>query len=154
MRATISSFAALLLMVHWAFAGLIAPRSLIDLEQNAELIVVGTASGTFSSSQAINFTVTVNRAVKGDSNLAGQTISVYWPSATITVPVGTLQSATGTGLWFLRQENSRWVLIPVMEGSPDLSEAYLPTADAPILPAYAYAPAAALTDKLGSEVAS
>jgi hypothetical protein len=154
MKRFILGSAALLLTVSCGYASLVTPRSLIALAQSADLIVVGTAGGTFPSSRVINFTVAVNRVVKGDQSMVGQTISVFWPTAAATMAPGATRSATGSGIWFFQQTNSQWVLIPVLDGGPDLDHAYFPVADGPLLSAYAYVPTAALTDRLASELAS
>jgi hypothetical protein len=140
----------LALTVNCGNASLIAARSLTDLAQNADLIVLGSASGTFPSSEVINFTIDVNRVVKGDPTTAGRAISVNWPSARTLAPLGQELTASGTGIWFLRRSSSQWVLYPVMDGSPTLNMAFFPASSGRILSAYAYGPSTSVQDKLAS----
>ncbi len=88
-----------------AAAGLVGPQSLAYLGQSADLIVVGTAGGTFAASSVVNFSIEVSRVVKGDSSIAGQTISVFWTSANFLTRPGTIVSASGSGIWFLTRHS-------------------------------------------------
>ena len=48
-------------------AGLVAPRSLLELEQHSDLIVVGSATATISiGSPKAMFPLEVSRVIKGD----------------------------------------------------------------------------------------
>ncbi len=145
----------LLLATSSGYGSLIAPRSLLDLEQNADLIIVGTARGASQSGPTVDFTLQVSRVVKGDPDLAGKAIAAYW---TIVNPspmgAGANITATGNGIWFLQQSSSAWQLLPVMQGSWDLSTTFFPAPTGPILSAYAYGLAAPLSDKVASEVSS
>src|ERR1700685_3333066 len=135
MRKTMNKFflilAALVLTVNGGYANLVGPRSLADLAQNADLIVLGTASGTFQSNDVINFTIDVNRVVKGDPTMAGQAISVNWPSARTMAALGQELTASGTGIWFLQRTSSQWVLYPVLDGGPTLNMAFFPAPSGP-----------------------
>ena len=141
-------------------AGLVAPRSLLELEQQADLIVVGSATASISagSPQAV-FPLEVSRVVKGDSSIAGTSITVAWVSSaglltTGIVSPGSNISFSGTGLWFLEHSSSGWLLLPVMTGGISLNDCYFPVPTGPIAPAYAYSPTAGLSDKITSELAA
>jgi hypothetical protein len=54
-----------------AFGGLTAPKSLLDLEQRADLIVVGAVASPFPAAPVTSFSITVDRIIKGDGSLAG-----------------------------------------------------------------------------------
>src|ERR1035441_4023629 len=56
-----------------AFGGLIRLPSLSYLQQTADLIVFGTASGEFPVGSG-NFSLLVNRVIKGNTQLAGDLI--------------------------------------------------------------------------------
>ena len=83
-------------------AGLIAPSSLLQLAQNADLIVVGAANGDVQAGSAMSFTLQVNRVVKGDPALAGTAIGVVWNSVQgIGVgKLGTVFAAAATAYGF------------------------------------------------------
>jgi hypothetical protein len=137
-----------LLAASLSYASLIAPQSVADLEQNATLIVV--ASATAAPNGITNsFLLNVNRVVKGDNALTGSTITVGW------TPTSANAGATGpgAGIWFLQQSSTGWSLLPVVQGSVPLVMTYYPTS-ATLIAAYAYASTASTTDKLASELSS
>ena len=135
-----------------AFGSLIRPHRISDLQQQASLIVVGTASGSFQSGSGV-FSLRVSRVVKGDLTIAGSTISVKWP-AMAAVTQRTAGSATGTGLWFLLQSSGGLVLMPVVDGDVPMEMTFFPEPSGPVLAAYNYGPTAALPDKVASELCS
>lgn len=141
---------ATLLAASLSYASLIAPQSVVDLEQNATLIVVASANaapnGTTSS-----FSLNVIRVVKGDNALAGSTITVGWTptSANAGAP------SPGTGIWFLKQSSMGWTLLPVVQGNVPLVMTYYPTlATGAMVAHYAYASTASTADKLASELSA
>ncbi len=141
-------------------AGLVAPRSLVELEQHADLIVVGSATATISmGSQRAMFPLQVSRVLKGDSTLTGTFITVQWTSAdgllsSMIAPSGSTIPFSGTGLWFLQHLSSGWLLLPVMSGGIRLDDCYFPVPAGPIPAAYSYSPTASLSDKITSELAA
>jgi hypothetical protein len=127
----------------------------LDLEQNADLIVVATASGTFQAGSAGEISLQVARVVKGDPALAGGVVSVSIANGTPNaLQPGATITATGSGLWFLQNSSSAWLLLPAVQGSAQLNMAFFPESAGPILSVYAYSPAAALSDKIASEICS
>lgn len=154
-RKTFWGMVGLLLAASPGFGNLVGPRSLLDLAQSADLIVVGSASGTFQAGATANFSLQVSRVVKGDSKLAGSVIAVQWANGNpSTMQAGTTITAAGSGLWFLQRSSSAWLLSPVMQGSVPLNMTFFPTSLGAVLSAYTYSPAASLSDKIASEVCS
>ncbi len=140
--------------------GLVGSRSLLELDQQADLIVVGTATANISvGSQNATFPLKVIRVIKGDSTTSGKSVTVAWISAdglltSGIVTAGSNISFSGTGLWFLQQSSNGWLLLPVMTGGVTLNECYFPVSGDPIAAAYAYSPSASLADKVTSELAA
>lgn len=139
-----------LLAASLSYASLIAPQSVADLEQNATLIVVASAT---AAPNGITNSVLLNviRVVKGDNTLTGSTITVKWtPTSANAGAVG-----PGAGIWFLQQSSTGWNLLPVVQGNVPLVMTYYPTsATGALIAAYAYASTASTTDKLASELSS
>jgi hypothetical protein len=145
----------LLLASGSAHAGLIGPHSILDLGQKADLILVGSAGGTYQSGLPASFSLQVSRVIKGDTNLAGSTLSVAWSnSAQGAVAAGTSLTISGDGIWFLQQSTSGWQLLPVVDGAVAFNATFYPAPTGPVISAYAYGATAALTDKLGAELSS
>jgi len=140
----------LLLAMSPAYGSPGGPRSLLDLEQSADLIVIATASGTFQVGSAAGFSLLVARVVKGDPSLAGSVLAV----SANALPVGGTITAVGSGLWFLKHPSNAWILLPVIQGSPAFSMTFFPEPVGPVLSPYAYGPAAPLSDRIASEICS
>jgi hypothetical protein len=133
-----------------SYASLIAPQAVADLEQNATLIVVASAT-VASNGTANSFLLQVNRVIKGDNALAGSSIIVRWTAA--SADAGAV--VPGAGIWFLQQSSTGWSLLPVVQGNVPLVMTYFPTsATGALTTAYAYASTASITDKLASELSS
>jgi hypothetical protein len=146
---------ALLAIAVPAFGGLTAPRSLLDLEQSADLIVVGAITGPVLANPVTNFTIQIDRAVKGDTTLSGSTIAVSWPNGSpSSVVLGSTINVSGTGLWFLQHSAPGWVLMPIFVGDVPFESTFIPVPATPILAAYAYDSTASLADKVASEISS
>jgi hypothetical protein len=147
-----ASFGLLLLVVGNAYGSIAGARSLVELEQSADLIVVGTASGGVQSGSTLSFSLQVGRVIKGDPTVAGTLIAVDWASPTRegSPDLGSPEVA-GNGLWFLRRSSSGWGLLPAVR--PVLfSETYIPEPPGPIAITYVYSPSAAVSDKVASEI--
>jgi hypothetical protein len=149
----------LLLATGLAFGGLIAPRSLLELER-ADLVVVGSAGGDIQAGATSgSFALRVSRVVSGDSALAGQTIPVSWASADGLLTGGFVRAGShvpmrGTGLWFLQRSSNGWLLLPVMAGGISQRDIFFPASLEPVPIAYSYAAAASPSDKIASELAA
>jgi hypothetical protein len=140
--------------------GLVGSRSVLDLEQTADLIVVGSASADISvGATTTAFPLQVTRVIKGDSAIAGKSISVTWASpsgllTSVAAPRGAHIGFSGTGLWFLQRSSNDWLLLPVMGGGISFDETYFPVPPGPIAIAYTYGSTTALSDKVASELAA
>jgi hypothetical protein len=152
---------ALVFSAALGYCGLVGPRSLSDLEQSADLIVVGSASADIQvGAPLVNFDLKVNRVVKGDPTVAGQAIAVSWasPGGFLTGmidPAGSHVVENGTGLWFLQRSATGWALLSVLTGSSvSLKDAFFPAPAGPIPSPYAYSTTASLSDKVAAELAA
>jgi hypothetical protein len=139
------------------YGGIIFQQSVSSLAQAADLIVVGSASGNFSPPSAVNFSVKVARVIKGQSTVVGTAIPVQWNTNGIPglqIQPGDSIPLAGNGIWFLQQSGSAWSLLPVVQGAAPFEMTYFPSPTTPIADVYAYAPTAALQDKLASELSA
>lgn len=135
--------AGLLLLAAPVWAGLFAPRSLLDLEQSADLIVVGEAGGESHPGAPESFLIDVRRVVKGDPALSGERI---------TVNSSVVQYAAGAGIWFLKAAPTGWQLFPVIDGDVPFFSTFFPGPTGPLPGTWARSPDAPLSDKLASEL--
>jgi hypothetical protein len=135
--------------------GLVAPQSVVALENAAGLVVNGTATGFVQNATGFDFSLQVNRVTKGDATLAGSSISATWPSGNqaTAASVGS-KNAGGTGIWFLQRSSGPWQVVPVLQGTMQLSNIYISAQLGPIVSAYAYSATASVDDKLASEICS
>ena len=137
----------LLIVAGTAFAPIFGPASLVDLQKNADLIVVGSASSGSSSGDISNFTILVDRVVKGDG-VAGTLIPASWQSSN---PVSL---ATGHGLWFLKRSPGGWRVLPTQSGWAQFSDIFIPVPVGVLPRAYTYETAASISDKVASEISA
>ena len=130
--------------------GIEARRPLVDLQQAADLIVVGSASDGLQVGPGVSFTLQVERVVKGDA-IMGSVIPVQWvvQASRLAPPV-----VAGHGLWFLQQASSGWTLLPVMHGTMFFDHTFIPEPAGEILTPYRYGSGAALSDRIASEVSA
>jgi hypothetical protein len=134
------------------YGGLMAPASIAQLEKTADVIAVGTASGSTMSGATLNFSLQIARVVKGDAGLVGSSIPVLWQMGGSGRGAGA--GLAVSGIWFLQGTTGAWHLMPVMQGSIDFGRVYFPAPSGPIASPYAYGQTASLDDKLASEMAS
>ena len=135
--------------------GLVAPQSVVALENAAGLVVNGTATGFVQNATGFDFSLQVNRVIKGDATLAGSSISATWRSGNqaAAASVGS-KNVGGTGIWFLQHSSGPWQVVPVLQGTMRLSNIYIPAQLGPIVSSYAYSATASVDDKLASELCS
>jgi hypothetical protein len=154
LRGTVAIISVLLATAGLAFGNLISPRALSDLQQTADLIVAGTASGNVQAGSGV-FSLLVTRVIKGDVTAAGNVIAVNWANKQggFASPGG-VTTAAGAGLWFLQSSSSGWLLIPVVSGDVPMDMTFFPEPAGPVLSAYAYNASAPLTDRIASELCS
>jgi hypothetical protein len=139
------------------YATIVAQQSLSGLEQTADLIVVGSASGSFQPGSPANFSLNVARVVKGEPTVAGTTLAFRWNTTGISglmVQPGDTIHMGGTGILFLQRSTSGWSLLPVMQGATPFEMTYFPAPASPIPSIYAYSTTASLNDKLASELSA
>jgi hypothetical protein len=149
-RMSILGVVGLLVAISPAYGSLGGPRSLLDLERSADLIVVATATSTFQAGPQEEFSLQVVRVVKGDPSLAGSVLAASIANGTYSaLPAIT---AAGNGLWFLLRSSNGWLLLPVQQGNVPLSMSFFPEPVGPVLSAYAYGTTASLSDRIASEI--
>ncbi len=150
-----STFSILALMsaAGGLYGGLSAPASIGKLEQTADVIAVGAASGATVSGATVNFSLHVTRVIKGDASLVGSAVPVLWQTGG-QFPGGSSAGLDGSGIWFLQGTTGAWRLMPVTQGAMDFARVYFPGPSGPIASPYAYSQTASLGDKLASEMAS
>jgi len=139
-----------------AFANIVAWQSLTALAESADLIVVGTGSGTGQAGAVLNFNVYVVRVVKGDQTVTGTNVAVTWslPATSPSSPAVSSGATAGTGLWFLQRSSAGWTLLPVITGGVLFNQTYIPGGTEPLPTGYIYPASAPLSDKIASEVGS
>jgi hypothetical protein len=146
---------ALCVLASPAFAGLFAPASLSGLQRRADLIVVGGVTSAFSGPSSLSFSIQVDRVIKGDAALVGSAVPVSWSAGASTAATpGQAIAVNCTGLWFLQQSPSGWVLLPVVNGDARLEQTLFPVPAGSIVSAYAYQASAPVSDKVASEIGS
>lgn len=115
--------AGFIVSIGFVYGGLISPQAPLELEQRADLIVVGSASVDIQAGVKVaNFDLQVTRLVKGDPAIAGRGITVSWtaPGGFLTgviMPAGEHLVEKGTGLWFLQRSPTGWALLPAITGN-------------------------------------
>ncbi len=144
----------LLLAASVAHAGLIGSQSLSSLYKTADLVVLGSASGTVQvGSPVADLSLSLTRVIKGDPALAGTVVTVQWSNGLAGL-IQTNQPITvaGNGIWFLRHLQNGWSLLPAVQGAVPFDMTYFPAPASPVPIAYAYAETAQLQDKIASEL--
>lgn len=135
------------------YGGLVAPQSINDLQQQSDLILVGTTAGAAVSGTTVNISIVVNRVLKGDATLAGKSIGAQWESGRLNALAATGGATKESGIWFLRQtKTTTWQVVPAVQGNAELNQVYVPTASGSITSSYTYSQSAAIADKLTSEL--
>ena len=145
----------LLAVTNLLQGGLVAPQSVVALENAAGLVVNGTATGFVQNGARLNFSLQVNRVIKGDATLAGTSISATWLGGNQATAASVGSKNVGvTGIWFLQPSSGPWQVVPVVQGTMQLSNIYISAQLGPIVSAYAYSATASVDDKLASEICS
>src|SRR5208283_792681 len=152
-RASFMLVVGLMVLVTSGHGALVAPQSLLDLSQGADLIVVGTLTGVSQTGTAVTALLQVNRVLKGSPELSGSMVSAGWTSGSPQVGTDIPASATA-GLWFLQGSPNGWTVLPAFGGNIPFSLTYFPVPPGPALSAYSYNPSAAVPDKIAAELCS
>ena len=129
-------------------------NSLLQMEQKADLIVVGAAVHGSPAANGISFTIQVDRVVKGSPAVVGSAIPVSWADSGQGAWAANPGDAVGYGLWFLQGAPGSWLLMPVVQGDHWFGRTFIAEPPGPILSAYAYDSGAPLSDKVASEVSA
>lgn len=137
--------------VNIGYGALVSRTSLVDLQQKADLIVVGTASDGLWAGTTASFKIQVDRVLKGEATVGG-IVQVSWLAGGATA--GDASSIDGSGLWFLQSSSGGWTLLPVFQGAAAFTRTFIPEQSGPILSFYTYAPTAVIGDKLALEIAA
>ncbi|WP_031498042.1 hypothetical protein [Bryobacter aggregatus] len=133
-----------------ALGSLIVVNSAQKLTEAADLVVVGTLTGSYQRGDFAAVTIAVSRTLKGVS-----------PSQTVDAETSFSQRATGpipskyslSGIWFLQKDDAGVLkVLPAQEGDVDLQFRALPVrADVPA-PPYNYQPSQPAIEKVAFEV--
>jgi hypothetical protein len=143
----------LLLAGGAAYGGLVFPQSPADLGRQADLIVIGSAGAVLQQASTATFPLLISRVLKGNADLSGTTVSVWWqPPQPLPESDGSVPQSGTSGMWFLQQRLNGWTLLPVAQGAAGLSMAFYPVPSGPIQEAYAYAADVPVSDKVAAEL--
>ena len=131
--------------------------SLAALTHDADLIVSGAVDTVQESGDAAIITLKVSRVIKGDTTIAGNTLTIDW-----NVPPGSFGAglnhvstnlpADANGLWFLKRASDTWLVMPVWTGGLSITRTFIPQPVTPLLSAYSYTAEAPLPDRVAAEV--
>jgi hypothetical protein len=129
------------------FAPISAPASIAQLTDTADLIIVGSASGGIQAGGILNFSIQVNRVIKGNL-LPGISIPANWVSNE------SAGAANGHGLWFLKESAGGWRVLPLQSGFATFRDTFIPMQTGALPDPYAYDSSASLYDKVASEISA
>jgi hypothetical protein len=139
------------------YSDITSPRSVLELEQSADLIIVGQGTADIQAGvPAANLVLQVSRVLKGDQSIVGSVLSVTWTPHVggLVALVGMREGSAVNGLWFLQGSSETWSLMPVLQGAASLSDTCYPVPSGPITGIYSYGATASLADKIVSELAA
>lgn len=138
-----------------AHASIVSPQSPATLVQNADLIVVAAPVSITPVGSTITLSLSVARVLKAGASVTAA-IQARWvpPSTASALAAPPPAAAFGTGMWFLKQSPSGWLVLPVAQGNASLGTGYYPVPAGPILAAYTYAASAPTADKVAAELGS
>jgi len=146
----VASLAMIATIAHvHAFGSPAASLSLASLLGEADAVVVGSANVTALSGTDVAISLVISRVVKGAVG-AGTILPVTWSlSSTVPFSLGT----TGTGIWFLQQQGSSWIVLPVTAGEVPLSAVYINVPSGPLPVGYSYDASLPSVNRLANEIA-
>jgi len=127
-------------------------RTVADLEKVADLIVVGSSGAQTQSGRTFFFSITVERALKGNA-APGTIIPTRW-EMNHDAHVGTVTRQL-RGIWFLRDTRSgTWEAVTARSVAAEtfIWQALYPASRQPLPPELAYAASADVLDKLVLEI--
>jgi hypothetical protein len=152
-----------LLAASPGFCGAVGFMSLGALLNQADAVVVATVRDGSAAAQLLSLDLTVTRTLKGSASV-GSSIPATLSSSNVINPGGGdgLVRLNGailanelvgkTGLWFLQQSGSGWVVLPLATGDISSADLYVPLPPGNLPPAFAYAASATPKTKLIQEI--
>lgn len=144
-----------------SFCGAIASYSVGGLLTQADQVVVATVRNSSSAANTLTMDLIVSRTLKGTAIVGSSiTATLSSPNVKASTP-GVVQTSASvsvyllvgrTGLWFLQQSGTGWVVLPLMGGDISEDDLYLPVHSGTLPPAFAYAINTAPKTKLIQEI--
>ena len=144
-----------------AFCGVVGSYSVGGLLTQADQVIVATVRNSSSSGNTLSMDLVVSRTLKGSAMIGARiTAALSHPNVKLSTPgvvqtSGTISAnrlAGRTGLWFLQQSGTGWVVLPLMSGDISEDDLYLPVHSGVLPSAFAYNPSAAPKTKLIQEI--
>ncbi len=119
------------------FCGPIATIPLSALLSQAGSVVVATAIQSESTTNGLSLHLEVLRSIKGQEE-QGREIQAVWPSRAPIASERAKNLLTKTGIWFLKQSDSTWNILPLVMGDIQPMDLYIrvPPGDLPAMYAY------------------
>jgi hypothetical protein len=161
MRTLLTAPLAFFLIAQPVFGGVAGSYSVGGLLTQADQVVVATVRTSSSSAHTLSLDLVVSRALKGTAT-AGSSITATLSSPNVTALTPGVLRMNGTvsanllvgrtGLWFLKQSGTEWVVLPLMGGDISQDDLYLPVPSGTLPPAFAYDIGAAPKTKLIQEI--
>ena len=133
-----SRFFLLLAFLTWhCFCGPIATVPLSALLNQADSVVVATVTQSENTADSLALRLEVLRRIKGQEK-AGHDIQAVWSSSAPTANERAKNLLTKTGIWFLKQSDSTWNILPLVMGDIQPMDLYIrvPPGDLPTMYAY------------------
>lgn len=134
-------------------AALVAPKTVLYLEEVADVIVVGRSNNLVQNGSDVEFSLTIDRLIKSNNSLPASSIDVVWQDATsFNARLSENAPLPGFGIWFLRRLEDRWQVIPVLGAT--FEDIYFAVPSGPISLAYAYDSSASPHERLVAEISN
>lgn len=143
---------SIFLRASLAFCGVIGSYSVGGLLTQADQVVVATVRN--SSSAGLKGSAIVGPSIT--ATLSHPNVKASTPEVVQTVQTSSSVSANllvgRTGLWFLQQSGTGWIVLPLMSGDISEEDLYLPVHSGTLPSAFAYDTSAAPKTKLIQEI--
>jgi hypothetical protein len=147
---------ALISLAACVLPGLGAPAanvSLAALLGQADAVIVGVVADLAVSGRDVAVTISVTRTIKGSLSKHITALAIWSPLA----PPEAIPSSFdpgASGIWFLKQQGTNWVVLPVAVGAVPFSQIYFSVPSGTLAAKYAYAPTVSTQTKLAWEIAA
>ena len=149
------------LITQPAFGGVVGSFSVGGLLVQADQVVVATVRTSSSAAHTLSMDLVISRTLKGTA-IAGSSITATLSSPNVTALTPGVLRMNGiisanrlvgrTGLWFLQQSGTGWLVLPLMGGDISEDDLYLPVHSGTLPSAFAYDISAASKTKLIQEI--